>query len=446
MPFLRAALAQEPDAPAVLFGDGAWSYWELARKAEDAARRLRTLEVGRGDVVALRAEPDPEGIALLHGVWMAGGAVAPLDPRWTKGETKRALEEVSPRLELLGPETLAGTPPSGDPLPGLQESAVAAHLLTSGTTGRPRVVHLTTGNLLANARGTRERLSLKASDRWLGSLSLAHVGGLALVTRASLLGSGLVLRGSFRPETFAYLAASGAITHASLVPTMLHQLLEEWGSRPAPGTLQCLLIGGARAPEPLLERALERGFPLALTYGLTEATSQVATAPPSLTRRKPGTVGPPLPGVEVGVDDSGEVLVRGPTVARGVAGEDGWLRTRDLGRLDEEGHLWITGRISDRIITGGVNVDPAEVESVLLTHPEVVDAAVVGIPDPEWGERVVAVLVAGRHDPSLEQEVDRLVRSALSSPKRPRSYRVALVLPRNRNGKVDRESLRALFR
>jgi O-succinylbenzoic acid--CoA ligase len=266
-----------------------------------------------------------------------------------------------------------------------------------------------------------------------------------MVTRAAFLGSALVLRGSFRVDDLLKLAREGAITHASLVPTMLRRVLEDWGGRRAPPSLECLLIGGAGSPGALTERALATDFPLALTYGLTEAASQVATAPPPLVRRKPGTVGAPLKGVEVHLSQRGEILVKGPTVAPSQHQEDGWLHTGDLAREDSEGHLWITGRRSDRIISGGVNVDFSEVEAALMAHPWVKEAAVVGIPDEEWGERVVAVLVGEAPIPE-SNELERMAREVLSAAKRPREFRFVAELPRSPNGKVDRERIRSLFR
>ncbi len=446
MPFLTAALALGPDTPALVHPGGVLTYRALVARAEEAARRLRAMGVGRGDLVALKGDLGPDYLAMLHGVWRVGATAAPLHSRWTDEEEKQALEMLRPDLVLLGWETLAAAEPARGPLPWASESAVMAHLLTSGTSGRSRLVRITGTNLMVSTRVSRQRLGLQPSDRWLASLSPAHVGGLALVTRAALLGCTLVLEGPFRAGTFLRLAEGGAITHASLVPTMLHQTLEEWGDRPCPPALQCLLVGGAAASTALLLRALGQGFPIALTYGLTEATSQAATAPPALVRRKPGTVGPPLPGVEMAIGHSGEILVSGPTVAPGAAREDGWLHTGDLGRLDGEGHLWVTGRMSDRILTGGVTVDPGEVEAVLRGHPGVGEVAVVGLPDEEWGELVGAVVVSRSNPPPSAEELDRLARSVLSSPKRPRTFRFVPSLPRNVNGKVDREALRALFR
>ena len=474
MPFLSRALAANPNGLASEDGERAWTYEKLSSEAEEIARRLRTLGVESGHVVALAGRVNGDVLAALHGIWKAGGTVAPLNDRWTRAEKTQALGILTPRLLLAGespegsPEATSFSPdqevfrlgssgdsalpslfdvdPSTDPLPGLPLAAEAAHLLTSGTSSRPRVVRITVGNLLANGKGSRERLDLNPSDRWLASLSLSHVGGLALVTRASVVGSGLVLRGPFNFATFLALLVDGAITHASLVPTMLHQALEAWGKKAVPDSLRCLLIGGGPAREGLVHAALEAGLPIALSYGLSEASSQVATAPPALVREKPGTVGAPLPGVKVRVTETGELLVQGPIVAPGQTQSDGWLHTGDLAREDEDGHLWITGRESDRIISGGENVDPGEVSKTLEAHPQVEEALVVGVPDPEWGEKVVAVVVSHSPGPPLREELDELVRATLSPAKRPRAIRFLDSFPRNSNGKVNREKVRALFR
>ena len=477
MTFLSRTAAARGDAPALITPEGTVSFKALERASEKVARQLVTLGVRSGSVVAVKGHPRPCVITAIHGIWKARGILAPMNPRWTPQEEARALEALNPSVILVrkgeeppppspevehiltlgvegeaqDPEALACLWPDTSPLPLVSDplatwdSLPAAHLLTSGTSGAPRVVTLTHGNLRASAEGARERLDLSSSDRWLASLSIAHVGGLVLVFRAALVGSGLVLRGSFQAESFASLVEAGAISHASLVPTMLHQFLELWGDKPAPDTLRCLLIGGAGAEGALVRRALAQGFPLALTYGLTEASSQVATAPPSLVREKPGTVGMPLSGVEVRLASDGEMLVRGDTVALGEMGEDGWLRTGDLARQDEEGHLWVTGRISHRILSGGVNVDPAEVEAVIRTHPGVLEVAVVGLPDPKWGEEVAAAVVVREGSSLPAGELDRLVRAALSPAKRPRVFQMIPALPRNPNGKVDREKVRSLF-
>jgi O-succinylbenzoic acid--CoA ligase len=197
---------------------------------------------------------------------------------------------------------------------------------------------------------------------------------------------------------------------------------------------------------------------------MTEMTSQVATASPALVRVKPGTVGAPLQGTEIRIDANGQVRVRGATRAAGYVGtgeamlaEDDWYLTGDLGRIDEDGDLWIVGRASSRILTGGVTVDPHEVEAVLRTHPGVVDVCVVGVPDEEWGERVAALVVpVGRetsedvgqvHESVPPSPLLRLLEpwagERLGAARLPRVWLTAPSLPLNANGKVDREAVRA---
>jgi O-succinylbenzoic acid--CoA ligase len=303
-----------------------------------------------------------------------------------------------------------------------------------------------------------------------------------LITRSLILGGAMVAAGAFDAAVASDLVdgtalAPGAprpVTHASFVPTQLLRLLDHRRGAPAPPTFRCALIGGAHAPAELVERAHRGGWPLALTYGSTEMCSQVATAPPELTRRKPGTVGAPLDGVEVRIGEGEEILVRGATQAIGyvspagrgadglegadsveggdrveggdavtdaVADRDGWYHSGDIGRLDGEGRLWVTGRRADRIVSGGVTIDAVEVEEALRSHPSVIDACVVGLPDEEWGERVAAWVepVVGEFDP---EEVERHVRTLLSAAKVPRTWHVAGGLPRNANGKTDRGRVR----
>jgi O-succinylbenzoic acid--CoA ligase len=201
----------------------------------------------------------------------------------------------------------------------------------------------------------------------------------------------------------------------------------------------------------VLDRALEAGWPVALTYGMTEMSSQVATAPPDQVRRKPGTVGKLLPGVEGRLAPDGELSLRGPTLAMRYVGTDeplvddeGWYRTGDLARLDDEGDLWITGRRSDRIVSGGVTVDAAEVEETLRAHPAVYDVSVVGLPDEEWGEVVGAALVPVEGELDLEA-LDAWLRERLTAAKLPRRWALRDALPRNANGKVDRARVREIL-
>ncbi len=450
---LSAAAERWPDAPAVdVPGGERLSFRELDGLVGSGEEELaRSPGSASGGVTTMRLPPSLDAIRTIHAALRTGTPLLPLHPAWTDEEVGAAVGSLT---AAPGSKGLASEGPG---LP----SGAAFVLWTSGTSGRARGVALSLEGLEAVAEGSRRRLDLGPGDRWYWALSPAHVGGLALVLRAAWTGAAVVPLPSFDADRFLALAREGRITHASLVPVMLRRILEAAGGGSAPEPLRCLLVGGAEAPPALVRAATDAGWPVALTYGLTEASSQVATAPPARVREEPRTAGPPLPGVEVRLAEDGEIRVRGPTVALGYVGsgepfpvdDDGWLRTGDVGEWIERKdsgagpdrplrELRVLGRRSRRIVTGGVNVDPAEVEAVLGSHPTVREAAVVGLPDAEWGERVAALVVAARGPEPDPDELGRFVRSRLSAAKVPRSFGFAPSLPRSPNGKVDLEAAR----
>ena len=460
---LRAAAHAHPDAPALDDGRRVWTYAELDAAVGRMARRLAPLGAGPGSTVALVAHPSPLSVQAVWAVPRTGSVLAPLNPRLGAATMERALEAIGPDLILSTEHDVSDVALEADWITTLDdlprpaggeggadatpepESRPFALLWTSGTSGDPSAVPILASALEASARACVGRLGLTGEDRWYASLSLGHVGGLALVHRAAYAGCLLLVRGQFSAEVLAELIERDGLTHTSLVPTMLARLLDSRNGESVPSTLRCLLIGGAATGGALVTRVVEKGYPVALTYGLTEACSQVATAPPDLVAEKPGTSGLPIDGLELRIQKDGEIYVRGDTVSPGVADEEGWLATGDLGRLDGDGHLWITGRISDRIVTGGATVHPRSVEVVLEALPGVSAAAVVGIPDDVWGEAVVALIVL---DPAGEVDPKALMaqaRERLSASELPRRIEFTDSLPLTANGKTDRDSVRALF-
>jgi O-succinylbenzoic acid--CoA ligase len=322
----------------------------------------------------------------------------PVDPRLGEGERAAQLES-------------AGRPTG---------AALVVH--TSGTTGAPRPVEITRFNIEANALGSAVALGLDPDERWLCPLPLSHVGGLMVLLRSAVYATTAVLGPA---------DALDDVTLASLVPTQLQRILEA-GPPPAP-RLRAILLGGAGASRALLERAAAAGLPVAPTYGITQACSQVTVAEPGDTE----TSGFPLPGVDVEIAPDGEIRVRGPVVAGG-----GTLHTGDLGRLDERGRLIVTGRLSELIVSGGENVAPAEVEAVLEQHPAVAEAGVFGRPDPEWGESVVAAVVPRNGAPLDAEELRAFCRARLAGFKVPKAIEPVAVLPRTASGKLRRGVLR----
>jgi len=286
------------------------------------------------------------------------------------------------------------------------------------------------------------------------------VGGMAVFLRAVETGFAVVPVPHFDPALVAATIDDTGTTAASLVPTMLHRLLEA-GWRGAP-SLRFVLLGGAPCPEALMNEARTRGIPIAPTYGLTETASHVATLPPWEAPQHIGTVGKPVPGATVRIGESpegpaprgapGRIWVSGPTVspsARSASSLADWLRTDDLGCLDEAGYLTVLGRIDDVIVTGGEKVAPREVEGTLAAHPSVGEAVVVGVPDSEWGQRAVAVVTpTSPRAPGIRPDPASLrawLKRSLAPHKVPRQIVVLDDLPRTEPGKPDRNALREML-
>ena len=403
-PWLERAAALRPERTAVETPDGAVTYAGLLDRARGAAGALAARGVAPGDRVAIALPPGIAFAETLHGCLLLGAAAVPVDLRLAPREREAIVRDA---LVVDSP-----LPPGGRFAPG--EGTLLVH--TSGTTGAPRPVELTLGNIQANALGSAVALGLDPGERWLCPLPLSHVGGLMVLLRSAIYATTAVIGPPERRD----------VTLASMVPTMLRRVLHE----PPGPRLRAVLLGGAPAPRALLLEARDRGWPVAPTYGLTEACSQVTVAEPGDTE----TSGRPLPGVTVTIADDDEILVSGPTVAGG-----GILRTGDLGRLDDRGRLVVTGRRSDTIVSGGENVAPAEVEAVLLEHPAVEDAGVFARPHPEWGEAVTARVVL--RDAATEQELRDWAGERLARFKVPKTFEVAETLPRTASGKLLRREL-----
>ncbi len=319
----------------------------------------------------------------------------------------------------------------------LDRGAIQTVIFTSGTTGEPKPVELTYANHAGSALAAAWNVGLDPDDRWLSALPLFHIGGLAIVLRAAIYGTTAVIHERFEPDRVIDAFERRAITLCSLVPTMLRRL-RDGGLGSAPDLRACLL-GGAPVPGDLLDWARAAALPIVPTYGMTETASQVATLTPA--EALAGVRGArPLPGVELKTSPEDELLVRGPMVAPGEISGDGWLHTGDLGRVDENGLLQIGGRLKDVIVTGGENVGAVEVEQALLSHPAVSDAAVLGVPDPEWGEAIVALVIL--RGPAEDAELLAHCRERISRYKVPKRIERVAELPRNVAGKLLRAQLR----
>jgi O-succinylbenzoic acid--CoA ligase len=324
-------------------------------------------------------------------------------------------------------------------VPALDLDSVAVVIHTSGTSAAPKPVELTYGNLLWSALGSAVALGLDADERWLCALPPSHVGGLSILVRSAIYGTTTVVHERFETGRVLRALCEEEITLVSLVATTLARLLDAGLERPP--KLRCALTGGGPVPAALVERAAKAGVPVSTTYGLTEACSQVTTAPVAALASGEFGAGPPLFCTRVRCAEDGEILVAGPTVAPSAPADDGWLHTGDLGTRDEHGRLSVTGRKADTIVSGGENVAPSEVEAVLESHPDVFEAAVVGRADAEWGEAVTAIVVSGTSDATVES-LRTYCAASLAPYKVPKRIVIRTEpLPRTRSGKLLRREL-----
>jgi O-succinylbenzoic acid--CoA ligase len=425
-PHLVANARRHPQKTALVAPGERLTWAGLHERAAAAAATLAARGVQPGDRVALALPAGPDFVVALHAILLRGAAALPVDLRLAEAE--RADRTAAATHVVDAP--LAPAAPVEPVVP--REDAVALAVHTSGTTSAPKLVELTWGNVTANALGSAIALGFDRRERWLCPLPLTHVGGLMVLLRSLIYGTATHLL----PQPFDAGRATDAlleegITLASLVPTMLARMLDAGLAHPP--SLRAVLLGGAPADPALLTRAAAAGVPVAQTYGLTEACSQVATSAPG----EPGTAGWPLPGVGVVLDADGEILVSGPTVAGG-----GTLRTGDLGRFDERGRLNVIGRKADTIVTGGENVAPAEVEAVLLAHPAVAEAGVFARPHPEWGEAVTARVLLRADHRATPDELRAFCGERLAGFKVPKVLELAdAPLPRTASGKLMRREL-----
>lgn len=466
------ALVDAPDG-------GAVDYATLDGSVDRFAGRLSALGVGPGDRVAALLPTRPATVRALFAAWRLGATFAPLNVRAPAADLDAMVDALDPAALVCGAGTesealaAAGDVPVAsvdDPDEGARALAdVSAAdvtpvdrpldedrlvVFTSGTTGTPTGVRLTGRNIVASATASAFRLGTVPGDRWCVPLPMYHVGGLAVPVRTTLYGTTAVVHRSPDGLDSSALRATLAghdCTALSVVPTTLRDLLDDG---PLPDTLRFVLTGGAATPPSLVERCAARDVPVCPSYGMTETCSHVAVHAPGEAAAHPETVGSPLLWTRVSVVDedgnprptgeTGELVVEGPTVSPGTLGgtdRAGPLATGDRGHLTPDGRVVVEGRVGDVVVTGGENVDANRVAEAIRTHPDVADAAVVGLPDERWGERVAALVV--RTDAALDADaVRRHCRERLADYEVPRTVGFAEVLPRTHSGTVDRSAVR----
>jgi o-succinylbenzoate---CoA ligase len=476
---LAAAAEEQPGAPALVSERETVTFAELATRAERLRARLVREGALEGARVALTGQPSVELAVAIHALVGAGAVIVPLHPRSTAAERAGILERVRPQRVLdedelaslwreaaHGPAAARRDPREAGP------GGALAIVFTSGTSGAPKGAVLSRAAFAASARASAENLGSFAGDRWLACMPLCHVGGLSILTRCLRQRSAVILVPRFDPDEVLARIERDRATLLSVVPTMLHALIERDGANVL-ASLRAVLVGGAAPARRLLEDCAARGIVALTTYGLTEACSQVTAQGPRDGRVADGSSGHVLRGTELrivadgadaGPGREGSIRVRGATLMDGyfngperapdpARDADGWFDTGDVGALGDDGRLFVRARRTDLIVTGGENVAPVEVEQALEALPDVRRALVFGVPDDRWGAVVAAALELA---PGVEGDVARggisrvlaamaPLASTLAPHKLPRRACAVSRLPLTPSGKLDRAGALALF-
>jgi acyl-CoA synthetase (AMP-forming)/AMP-acid ligase II len=469
---LELALSAYPDRVAVSCTGRGMTYADIDRLARGVAARL--IADDRRAVVHV----SPSSPALPVSVFAAARAGVPFVPLNYRlsADRRDALIAAHPDSLVVTDaddlEAWAGDPADAPDAPA-DEDLPALLLYTSGTTAVPKAAVLRHRHLMAYLFGTVEFGAAAEDEAALVTVPPYHVAGVTNLVSNLYAGRRVVYLDAFDPQTWLETVRSEGITQAMVVPTMLARLVEHLDGAAIADTpsLRSIAYGGARMPLPVLRRALElfpqTGFVNA--YGLTETSSTIAVLGPDehreavssddeAVRARLGSVGRVVPGVELQVRDeddavlasgtSGLLFLRGEQVSGEYVGSsgvdtDGWFATRDRGWVDPDGYLFIEGRADDTIIRGGENIAPAEIEDVLAEHPAVIDAAVIGVPDDEWGQRIAAVVVLAAGADAGADDLREWVRARLRSSKTPDLVTFRAELPRTDTGKLLRRDLLA---
>jgi acyl-CoA synthetase (AMP-forming)/AMP-acid ligase II len=500
---LHRSLQQNPDRPATIHRDRVRTTAESVDRIARLAGALTDLGVRRGDRVGILALNSDRYLEYFFAVPWIGAALNPANIRWSVVEIAYSLVESDTRVLLVDDAFAPMIPALREQFPGLAtvihcgEGELAAGALdyeelvrtseptgdtrtggsellgvfyTGGTTGHPKGVMLSHDNLLTSAIGSlASGHFLVPGGRLLHTAPLFHLAGIAAWAAGCLVGSTHVIVPMFNPAEVMRAISEHRVTDALLVPTMIQMLVDD----PAVAdndlsSLLHLVYGASPISEALLERA-RKAFPAAgftQAYGMTELAPVATLLTPAdhddpVLRRSAGRAAPHTEvrivdpdGAEVPCGDVGEVIVRGDNVMRGYwnrpedtaeAVRDGWLHTGDGGRLDDRGYLFIVDRIKDMIITGGENVYSAEVENALASHPAVAAVAVIGIPDPDWGERVHAVVVLLPGQQATTEEIRAHGKTLIAGYKAPRSVEFVDAMPMSGAGKILKRDLRERY-
>lgn len=466
-----------PDIPAIELENGeVITFLDLKQQSQSFAKKLANKGVKKGDHIGILSTNDVNMIILIHALSYLGAVGVLLNIRLTASELQFQMDDAEVSLLLYheqlkekGLSLQIKERYSFKELTAIEEKEIPLKqeiklddpftiIYTSGTTGFPKGVIHTYGNHWWSAIGSALNLGLSKQDKWLAVLPFFHVGGLSIFFKSVIYGMPVYLVDKFEPNQVNMAIQHKGVTIVSVVTVMLKRLIESLGTEKYPKAFRGMLLGGGPAPESLLEKAKQKEIPVFQSYGMTETSSQIVTLSPYDALRKIGSSGKPLVPAQLKIsqpqaDGVGEIHVKGPMVTKAYyrneeantkAFDDGWLRTGDLGFIDEEGFLYVVDRRNDLIISGGENIYPTEIENVLSELPEINEVAIVGKPDSDWGEVPVAFIVK-RENYLSEDRVIEFAKQRLAKYKVPKQVYFINELPRNASKKIVRSKLKQEF-
>jgi O-succinylbenzoic acid--CoA ligase len=451
---LYLRVTHSPDHLFLVTPDRSWSYLETEIKIQQITSALINYGICRGSRVGILASNQPDYIFFVLALTRIGAVSVFLNRRMNIASIAKQLESTGvqllltdQKLELNNITVISFSNCDTKQLkthPTLSLNEAHSVFFSSGTTGNPKPVLLTLGNHYYSAISVLSRLVNNTENRyWLLCLPLFHVGAFSIVWRCLWSGMTIFLTEGFEASQIMQIVNTYPIGLISLVPTMLVRILDDATfeqNRSVWQNLHSIMIGGAPLAQKLGKRCLFLKLPLAISYGLTEASSTVSLLTTNEWKTKPFSVGKPLPGMEIKIEEK-QIKIRGRSV---FLNQNTWFDTKDLGYLDKDGYLYITDRLDHMIICGGENIYPQEIEVVLLQHPKINDVCVLGIPDREWGEIPLAVIVSD-YPIKLQQIKEFCIDQGLDSYKIPKKIAIIEKIPKNALGKTDRAAIKLLL-
>ena len=462
MSWLQNQVNQNPEKLFIQFGDNQFSYLDIAEMVQTYSRSLLRENIQLQDRILIYLPSGVELIEIILACFEIGAVAAPISPKLTEGERNVIIDKIQPKLIITNwnqklPDFSSPIPVSCiEELPNASSGCsvikndyiynsddITAIILTSGTTGIPKAVQLTYGNFEASCNNWNEFLQFQSNDQFLCCLPLHHIGGLAVMLRALMFGFSVNLVSTFEAKLVLDTIIKYPVSIISLVPTMLKRILDLEGGLKAIKSLRWILLGGGPSPEYLLDLCIKEKLNIVKVYGMSETCSGTVGLKLLDEPQNKLYAGRPFNGAKIWTENN-ELYISGPMVMKGYVGEaatNGHHNSHDLGQVDNGNLVFLDIRRKDLIITGGENVNPLEVEEALLQIEGITDAAVIGVEDVEWGEKVVAYIVNSEFG-IRNFEFRMKLKGRISDFKIPKEFIQVSSIPRNELGKIVYEKLR----